>query len=331
MNNPDDTDVSKLASKAAAEWGAVESSSEDLPQALVAVEETLPSELSLIEAQSVIESLLFSNPHPLSLKTITNIFLGTNIDTEKVKDVINMIQTEYAGGSRGITLEEVAGGYQIRTKVDNAPWIRKMVKARPFKLSGPALEVLSIVAYKQPLIKIEIDQIRGVESGHLVRALMEKDLVKFMGKSELPGKPMLYGTTKKFLELFGLRSIRELPTLSEIDELIPEGIGDVNEITGLESETLGTLSDKIGLPSGKSYSESEHELLSITEELGGISTSSEFFEQEKQREKERREAEKAQDLRERKIVGETLSPEEEKWLSKFDTKMTTQALQTAEV
>src|SRR5204863_3661148 len=110
-----------------------------------------------------------------------------------------------------------------------------LVKGRSFRLSGPALEVLSIVAYKQPVIKSEIDQIRGVESGHLVRALMEKNIVRFAGKSELPGKPMLYATTKEFLELFGLRNIRELPTLSEIDELIPEGIGELSDVESEET------------------------------------------------------------------------------------------------
>ncbi len=289
--------------------------------ALELVEEILPSELTTIETQSIVESVLFSSPHPMSVKTIAALFYGTNVDTDRVKNVLDLLQTEYAGGNRGITLEEVAGGFQLRTKMDNSPWIKRMVKARPFKLSGPALEVLSVVAYKQPVVKAEVDQIRGVESGHLVRALMEKDLIKFTGKSDLPGKPMLYGTSRKFLELFGLRNIRELPTLSEIDELIPEGIGENSDVTGLESETLGTLSDKIGLPSGKSYSDSENELLSITEELGTITTTTEFFEKEKIRERERKEAERAQDLRERKIVGETIPAEEDRWLTKFDARM----------
>jgi segregation and condensation protein B len=217
-----------------------------------------------------------------------------------------------------VTLDEVSGGYQLRTKVDNAGWLRKLVKARPFRLSGPALEVLSIIAYKQPLVKSEVDDIRGVESGHLVRALIEKNLVKFAGKSELPGKPMLYATTKQFLELFGLRNIRELPTLSEIDKLIPEGIGEINEIEG---ETLGSLADKIAIAPGKTYSEAETELLSITDALSGISTSSEFFEQEKIREREKRDNERAQDLRERQIMGEVLADSDKRWLSKFDAKI----------
>jgi len=106
-----------------------------------------------------------------------------------------------AGERRGVTLEEVGTGFQLRTKVDHLQFIRQSVKARPFKLSGPALEVLSIVAYKQPVTKAQIDEIRGVESGHLLRALMEKNLVLFGEKSELPGKPMFYETSRKFLEV----------------------------------------------------------------------------------------------------------------------------------
>ncbi|MBK9294114.1 MAG: SMC-Scp complex subunit ScpB [Oligoflexia bacterium] len=288
---------------------------------LEVVEDNLPTEIDNVQAQSVIESLLFASHTPVSIKQIAGVFHGSNIDSDKVKQILELLQTDFAGGDRGVELVEVGGGFQLRTKVDNMPWIKRMVKTRSFKLSGPALEVLSIVAYKQPVVKAEVDQIRGVESGHLVRALMEKNLIKFAGKSEQPGKPMLYGTTREFLELFGLRNIRELPTLSEIEELIPEGIGENKDIIGLEDETLGTLSEKIGLPMGKSYSDSESELLTITGELSEISTTTEFFEQEKRRERERREAEKAQDLRERKIVGETLSEEEEKWLLRFEQKM----------
>ncbi|MDZ4678332.1 MAG: SMC-Scp complex subunit ScpB [Oligoflexia bacterium] len=279
----------------------------------------LPNELEDTQAKSVIESLLFAASNPLSVANLRGTFHGTNINSQKIRELLALLQVDYAGGDRGICLEEVAGGYQLRTKVDNAGWMRKMVKARPFKLSGPALEVLSIIAYKQPVVKSEVDQIRGVESGHLVRALMEKNIVRFVGKSELPGKPMLYGTTKDFLELFGLRNIRELPTLSEIDELIPEGIGELEDLT--EKETLGDLTDKMALSIGKSYSESESELLTITTELSTISTSSEFFEQEKKREKERKENERAQDLRERQIIGETLLDSDARWLAKFDARL----------
>ncbi|MCC6277562.1 MAG: SMC-Scp complex subunit ScpB [Oligoflexia bacterium] len=280
--------------------------------------EVLPTELEDEHAKAILESLLFVSNKPLTVAVVRGVFHGTNIKSDKIRKLMSQLQTEYEGGERGLRIEEVAGGFQIRSKKENAGWVRKLVKARPFRLSGPALEVLSIVAYKQPVIKNEIDQIRGVESGHLLRALMERNLVRFDGKSELPGKPMQYATTKEFLELFGLRNIKELPSLSEIDELIPDGIGENHDV---EKETLGVLTENLGLPTGASYSDSENELLTITEDLGKISTSSEFFEAEKRREKERRERERAQDLRERKIMGETLAETDEKWLAKFESRM----------
>ncbi len=288
------------------------------PDAFIPVEIALPTELEDAQVKSIIESLLFASVHPVSFAQIKGVFHGVDITSDRLHDIIGRMVTDCSGGERGVTLDEVSGGFQLRTKVENSNWLKRMVKARPFRLSGPALEVLSIIAYKQPLIKSEIDDIRGVESGHLVRALMEKNLVKFAGKSELPGKPMLYATTKQFLELFGLRNIRELPTLSEIDKLIPDGIGDESDF---DKETLGSLADKIAIAPGKSYSEAETELLSITDAISEISTSSEFFEQEKIREREKRDNERAQDLRERQIVGEALPDSDLRWLLKFEAKL----------
>ena len=141
---------------------------------------------------AIVESLLFATDRPQSVASLKQGFKGTNVRSHHIRRALELLQVEYAGGRRGVVLEEVAGGY-LRTKPENMDFLRRTVKARPFRLSGPALEVLSIVAYKQPLIKSQIDEIRGVESGHLLRALMEKNLVHFEGKSELPGKPMLGG------------------------------------------------------------------------------------------------------------------------------------------
>ncbi len=318
MNENEELDIAAAMEQ---EFGGIQEKVADVTasvEAFVPGEVALPTELEDAQVKSIIESILFASAHPLTFAQIKGVFHGVDISSDRLHDIIGRMQTDYTGGERGVTLEEVSHGFQLRTKIENAGWLKRIVKARPFKLSGPALEVLSIIAYKQPLIKSEIDDIRGVESGHLVRALMEKSLVKFAGKSELPGKPMLYATTKQFLELFGLRNIRELPTLSEIDKLIPEGIGDDSD---LGKETLGSLADKIAIAPGKSYSEAESELLSITDAISEISTSSEFFEQEKVRERERRDNERAQDLRERQIVGEILNENDQKWLLKFEMKL----------
>lgn len=264
--------------------------------------------------ESIVESILFASDRPVSLASIKLIFKGTNITTQKIKRVLDNLMVEYAGVRRGVSLEEVPGGFQLRTKMDNMEFLRRSVKGRPFKLSGPALEVLAIAAYKQPVTKAEIDEIRGVESGHLLRALMERNLMMFQGKSDLPGKPMLYGTTKKFLEIFSLRNLKELPTLSQIDELLPEGIGEEE----VNKPKLGDVTEAMSQQIGSSYSEGEEELTKITDQLEKITSTTDFFEQEKIRQKQEKEKEKAQNIREALAVGETVSTRDINWLKKYD-------------
>jgi segregation and condensation protein B len=275
-------------------------------------------ELDFVEEErleSIIESVLFASDRPVSFAALKLVFKGTQIKSEQIRRALDRIAVEYAGVRRGVTLEEAPGGYQLRTKIDNMNFLRKNVKTRTFKLSGPALEVLSIVAYKQPVIKAEIDEIRGVESGHLLRALMERSLVQFEGKSDLPGKPMLYATTRKFLEIFGLRNLKELPTLSQIDELLPEGM---TEDEAMQKPKLSDITGHLSENVGQSYSEGEEELLKIQEQLQVITTSSNFFEEEKRKQKERRDFEKAQNLRDALMLNEVVSTRDQNWLKKYD-------------
>ncbi|WP_291515705.1 SMC-Scp complex subunit ScpB [Bdellovibrio sp. ArHS] len=265
--------------------------------------------------ESIVESVLFASDRPVSLASLKLLFKGTNIRGDKIRRALDQLAVEYAGGRRGVTLEEVPGGYQLRTKIDNMEFLKRTLKARQFKLSGPALEVLSIVAYKQPTVKAEIDEIRGVESGHLLRALMEKNLVSFEGKSELPGRPMQYGTTKKFLEIFGLRSIKELPTLSQIDELLPEGI---DEQQAEEKPTLASITDSMSETFVGAYSQGEDELMKIQEQLEDIATTTNFFEEEKRRQAEKRDQERAQNIRDALAFGEPVSTRDANWLKKYD-------------
>jgi segregation and condensation protein B len=311
------------------EMSAQETASIEDIEAMQGEQETLLDEdgpeVDFIEhkqALSILESLLFSSERPLGLGTFKQVFKGTNYKSKEIKKALEELQSEYADVSRGVSLEEINGGWQLRTKVDNMDYLRRLAKARPFKLSGPALEVLAIIAYKQPLIKSEVDDIRGVESGHLVRALMEKGLICFQGKSELPGKPMQYGTTRKFLEIFGLRNLRELPSLDEIDQLLPDGIG-IEE----EDEKLSDVTETMAEEFAGSYSEGEEELEKIEATLGDIDTSSEFFEEEKRRQREKRDRDRAQDIREALDVGEEVDPKDEKWLARYDEKI---ALEQAE-
>jgi segregation and condensation protein B len=283
-------------------------------------------QLSPEQIQSVVESVLFATDKPLSIAVIKQSFKGTQVRSKEIREALGTLQKDYNDSFRGFSLDEVGGGFQLRTKADNMKYLRQSVKARPFKLSGPALEVMSIVAYKQPVTKSQIDEIRGVESGHLLRALMEKSLVTFGERSDLPGKPMFYETTRKFLEIFSLRNLQELPSLHEIDQLIPEGIGEVED-----KETLGDLTDELSQEIGKSYSEGEEDLLKITEELSTITTSSEFFEKEKERMRQRRDLERAQNLREAVAVGEAIDSKDRRWLERYEADQVAQVQSDAEV
>jgi segregation and condensation protein B len=292
---------------------------ENEDQAPTASEEASENTAEFIDSfrlLSIIESLLFASDKPMSLAMLKQAFAGTSVDTKTLKKALEELQVICADPTRGVTLDEVTGGWQFRTKLDNIDFLKKISKARPFRLSGPALEVLSIIAYKQPLIKNEVDQIRGVESGHLVRALMEKGLVSFDGKTELPGKPMAYSTTRKFLEIFGLRNLHELPTLSAIDDLLPEGIGEEEE-----KETLSSVTEMMSQAIASSYSEGEEELSEISEKICAIDTSSEFFEQEKLRQKQKREREKAEDIREALAMGEKVEKRDVKWLERYEAQL----------
>lgn len=286
------------------------------------IQENAPTqELEFIDSfqlLSIVESLLFASDKPLSLSMLKQVFQGTTVDIKRIKQTMEELVRIYADPTRGVALEDVNGGWQLRTKLDNIDFLKRIAKTRPFRLSGPALEVLSIIAYKQPIIKNEMDQIRGVESGHLVRALMDKGLVSFEGKTDLPGKPMAYSTTKKFLEIFGLRNLQELPSLGEIDQLLPDGIGEEIE----EKETLSDVTDEMSKHvTTTSYSEGEEELLEITNKLGSITTSSEFFEQEKLRQKQKRDKEKAEDIREALTMGELVEDKDVRWLEKYEAQM----------
>ncbi len=286
-------------------------------------------EIEYLEDQqvlSIIESILFASSKPQGLSVFKQVFKGTDVDSAKIKKSIEALKIDYAGGSRGITIEETTGGFQLRTKSDNMVFLKRMIKGRSFKLSGPALEVLSIVAYKQPCIKSDVDEIRGVESGHILRGLMDRGLVSFAGKSELPGKPMLYVTSRKFLEIFGLRNLNELPSLSEIDELLPEGIEEQAE----EKQTLDQLTDQLSKDAVETYSEGEEELGKITEKLSAISSSTEFFEMEKQRLKKEKEEMRAQDIEDALTVGEDVPAKDIKWLERYKENLQAQEQEQAE-
>jgi len=170
------------------------------------------------QLKSAIESLLFIAGHPLSMDRLKGIF--EEATKEQLEAQIDVLRQEYDATGSGIMLAEVAGGYQLATRSENAAWIRKFKSVKvSSKLSRPALETLAIVAYKQPITRSEVEAIRGVNIGGIMRNLMERRLVKIVGKKDVPGKPMLYGTSLEFLQYFGLKDLSSLPTLKEFQEL----------------------------------------------------------------------------------------------------------------
>jgi segregation and condensation protein B len=164
----------------------------------------------------IIEALLFASDRPLNVREI-NACLPDET-ASKITQALNELQTEYDDLKRSFVLREVAQGFQLRTRSEYAPYVLRMLKTSPTRLSRAALETLAIIAYKQPILRQEIERLRGVDVGGILRTLLEKDLARIMGRKNLPGRPLIYGTTKKFLAVFDLKDLGSLPKLKEIRE-----------------------------------------------------------------------------------------------------------------
>lgn len=165
--------------------------------------------------KQVIEAVLFASDKPIGAAKLQGLIDGAK--TQAVKKSIDELNQEYRTQNRAFAIQEIAGGYQLLTKPEYHNWISKLKTSRQEnKLSTAALETLSIIAYKQPVLRAEIENIRGVDSGAIIRALMEKGLVRITGRAETLGRPILYGSTDQFLELLGLASIKDLPKPEEV-------------------------------------------------------------------------------------------------------------------
>ncbi len=164
--------------------------------------------------KNILEALLFTMAEPLSLKTLAKAF----DPPPKEKDIMTSLmelREDLQRGNRAFELVEVANGYQLRSKVAYAPWIRRLISLRAPKLSRSALETLSIIAYKQPITRVEIEQIRGVDSVSVLKTLLDRRMIRILGKKDVPGHPLVYGTSKVFLEVFGLKNLSQLPPIDE--------------------------------------------------------------------------------------------------------------------
>ncbi|MDD5011630.1 MAG: SMC-Scp complex subunit ScpB [Phycisphaerae bacterium] len=174
------------------------------------------------ETEAVVESIIFASDRPVKIAEIA-ILLGASAEKDTVKNAIQSLQAKYSEeAGAGILLKETGGGWQFRTNPRFADYIHKFYQKKPRRISNAAMEVLSIIAYRQPATSGEIEEIRGVDSSGVLRALLDRKLVRIIGHKEEPGRPLLYATTSQFLEFVGINSLSQLPTLEEFLELSEE-------------------------------------------------------------------------------------------------------------
>jgi segregation and condensation protein B len=173
------------------------------------------SELAL---KSIVEAILFASDEPVPVDRIADA-AGEDVSVDQVREAVRTLVDEYDAAGRAFTVEEIAGGLQLFTRPEYNKHLKKLLRARnEARFTQAALETLAIIAYKQPLSRAEIEDIRGVACGDMVRTLMEKGLVRVAGRSEHLGRALLYGTTKKFLQVFGLGSVKDLPDSKQLVE-----------------------------------------------------------------------------------------------------------------
>jgi len=168
--------------------------------------------------KGILEAILFVSGEPLSVDRILGVLEG--VARVELVSALRALQADYAVEGRGLQLVEVAGGFQITTRPDCAPWIKRLERAREgAKLSRSAMETLAIVAYKQPVVRADIEEIRGVDSAAVLKTLLVRRLVRIVGRKDAPGRPIMYGTTRQFLQAFGLKDLSDLPPLRDLKEL----------------------------------------------------------------------------------------------------------------
>jgi len=212
------------------------------------------------ELKGIIEALLFVSGESLTIERIKTIL--EDADKQAIKSMLWEIQHEYDMRLSGLRIVEVAGGFQIASRPELAPWIKRLRKVKQSsRLSKPSLETLAIIAYKQPLVKAEIEDIRGVDSSGVIKGLLDKHMIKIVGRKDVAGRPILYATTREFLQYFGLRDLADLPTLKEFTELVPEEDTQISDdVVMPESEPLS------GVSSETSFDEADNSLFEETQE-----------------------------------------------------------------
>jgi len=172
-----------------------------------------------VEQRRIAEALILAAAEPVSAQRLAEIVPG--VRAAEVRELVGELNAEYAEQRRAFEVVEAAGGYQVRTLGEFAPYLQQTLATRPLRLSPAALETLAVVAYRQPVTRAEVEHVRGVDVGAVLRSLIERRLVRIAGHREVAGRPLLYATTRRFLEVFGLARLEDLPTLRDLEELAP--------------------------------------------------------------------------------------------------------------
>ncbi|MBL8601834.1 MAG: SMC-Scp complex subunit ScpB [Myxococcales bacterium] len=195
-----------------------------------------PRSVSELHLKNILESLVFVSDKPIAVVDLARV---ARAEAREVRRLLGELRRESQG--RGVVLEEIAGAWQFRSSAANAPFVRELLQAKPVKLSRAQVETLALVAYRQPVTRPEIDDVRGVDSGSALKVLLERNLVRMIGRREEPGRPLLYGTTGHFLEFFGLRNLRDLPMLREYTELSDESQATLTAKLAEAAEAAGVI------------------------------------------------------------------------------------------
>jgi len=219
----DPADASPDAAGAASDAAEIPPADEQEMQQVAQTELSMLAEAARFatpeRVRAAVEALLFAAEKPLDLPALLD---ATRFDEQTLKDALAALQQKHAPGAGGTVLLDLGGRWQLRTDPQLGAYVRRMLQVKPMRLTRAALETLSIIAYRQPITRPEMEDLRGVDCGAVTKALLERKLIRILGKKDEPGRPLLYGTTKEFLELFNLRDLTQLPTLREFQELSEE-------------------------------------------------------------------------------------------------------------
>ena len=188
------------------------------------------------DLKPILEALIFASEEAISSNSLTLVLGEAGVEKSQVEAALQELAQDYNDNAeKGLLLREVGGAYQFVTKPVAASWIQKLNVAKPKSLTQPSLETLAIIAYRQPLVRAEVEAIRGVDSGGVLKTLLERGLIKILGRRDEVGQPLIYGTTPAFLELFHLQNLEELPSLKEIEQMIED-----QNTKGESAETEGS-------------------------------------------------------------------------------------------